>query len=1409
MKAVVRSVIIMALLFCPLNTAVFAEDCTPLPTGTGADFEITKPYCVTAGSYNYGFVNIHSGGKLTFQDGNIDFWAKSILVENKGSLIAGAPGAPIAKKITIHLYGKETDEGITCKTTTGPPSSPDFICGVAKDRWTGKGGNGYALRGDVEDQFYAYEKLKTDQDRDKQGKEINSFFGRKVLGVSYGGTLQMFGKKGATYPEPDRTAIIKAPLKKRGDTHMDMDRFVDWKAGTKIVIYPKGKPNRRVEVQTIKSVDIDANDRHASLILEAPGITYLDDGKDDYVVVAMDPSGTSWARLEGDIDNKSGKTLTLDREVDWEAGDRIVVTTTDYLPGHSEELEIIDIKDKRKITFKADEQEGIKYPHNGTKYPLQDKHNIPKRLTDEGFKIREVETRAAVALLTRNIRIVSEGNNYGESLPVAGADGYFGGHTIVRQGFNQFQMQGVELRQLGQGGRAARGPVNFFLTRQAPADTYVRDCSINESMTHWIELRGAHNVLLERNVGYKSIGHGFVLAEGTEIENTLRGNIGIFARAAVENDGQNPRKVPGIAANPASGKDTLIQDAGDAVHPSVFFIANGYNTFDHNMAAGAGTCGACYWIVPAKHGALSGDQFSRDRKTYAGIQSTDMISAPLKSFRGNFCSTAMHSLITIGSVGTCDGVFDADKADKKGVIRPLFDSKLDSLNPKTIIDFGANLVAGIRADCDNIKGDCVKRDCDQYYNPRDKEQMDKYNKCSEDCSKMAESCNSICNKGSTGMCAVTVIEDYTSSFHWASTNVSAIWLRTNWFLMTDSVLTDVLNGGLTMVSGGTYDQVINGYWALTRKSAFIGNTQPWNPMNKENPGNPYATPAGPVNWKSPLKCAPSEKFCALIDEGISFPTENFSVYQRLYNIYDGPVYQETNAFLNINKIPIDCNLGPKEGQRICNSLYMYGSGGRGLGIPRAKEASGDIKIGDCILPNAAIGWKQPNGFYYPPAFYSRNLHFDNVDLRHFIIIPLFEAGTYNVNAGKVTDGYCTYNQNDAKGLFANSWTDVDRQTELNDEDGTLSGLANTISVNNDEFFSVPLQPDECLSEKTCFQVPYDYVTAVVFPDEATKKRKINDEDYKKEWGDDCKTQACYGVPIYRQLLKDGEEAGPQQMARMMGGGIFQRSTMIYNNGVYFIDTAVSEGKQKKTVKTAPDEKPMLNKFIGGKKYDFFLLYAKSDGKAHTRVTFQVYVGKNLDEEAFKKNNVKMIRVYTKKPEPLGDSKYTDGIVVTALTDWENNWPRAYDRGTGIMEVTIDMSPFQGAFEAAKEENCRPASFCKWDSDKKQCKYANNPINPTPYDASEGDKVCQWAVKAPECPKGGCYGFQVTLPPDFQADDNSAEGKESIYRATAKTVKRYGERKKDWCPDWKKTPATGAGQDACDYDKNKIALPDCR
>ena len=163
------------------------------------------------------------------------------------------------------------------------------------------------------------------------------------------------------------------------------------------------------------------------------------------------------------------------------------------------------------------------------------------------------------------------------------------------------QVQGVQFRQLGQGGIIGRYAVHFHMARKVQPDTFVKDSSIDESMTRWITVHGTQGVLLARNVGWKSIGHGFYIEDGTETDNKIYANIGILARAGVENS-QNPRQVPGILAHP-NLTDNRDPYATDWQHPSVFWIMNGWNDFEYNMAAGAGSCGICYWL-PA--GANSG-----------------------------------------------------------------------------------------------------------------------------------------------------------------------------------------------------------------------------------------------------------------------------------------------------------------------------------------------------------------------------------------------------------------------------------------------------------------------------------------------------------------------------------------------------------------------------------------------------------------------------------------------------------------------------------------------------------------------------------------------------------------------------------------------------------------------------------
>ena len=207
-----------------------------------------------------------------------------------------------------------------------------------------------------------------------------------------------------------------------------------------------------------------------------------------------------------------------------------------------------------------------------------------------------------MALLSRSIRIVSAGDAGG------GCDVPSGKPPAIRTapiwsyppGIQELQIQGVEFAQLGQGGRLGHYPVHFHMARQMPDDTYrqrLLDQRIDDPLDRPALAPTASP--LPRNVGYKSIGHGYYLEDGTEIDNKLYSNLGIFARAAVDNP-QNPRKVPGILApGPIHHGRRTFPTIPTTQHPSVFWITNGWNDFVGNMAAGAGLAPA--WFVPAKN----------------------------------------------------------------------------------------------------------------------------------------------------------------------------------------------------------------------------------------------------------------------------------------------------------------------------------------------------------------------------------------------------------------------------------------------------------------------------------------------------------------------------------------------------------------------------------------------------------------------------------------------------------------------------------------------------------------------------------------------------------------------------------------------------------------------------------------
>ncbi len=1448
-------------------TPTTCKDGMPLPSqalemgGTDAlqpDLLVTGVCKVAAAKkYFYGNVNIYGGGSLEFEQPasgspDIDFWASSIIVEANGALTVGAAspyGTPrLADKqggfLTIHLYGanqsvndsgkpvdpaKTPGQGVLCKSPlTEDADKNEVPCGIPPKVWQSNGGavldgcGAASITKDsscipglptaAKDYFYDYGPLYGDS-KCSNGKtfEVSNgkalcgsaaatgkvgYFGYKVLAVSYGGRLVLRGYKGAA------------------------------------------------------------------------------DGLDNNHLA----TGNSWMRLGGDV--SSGTSLTVDgtpAERWWLPSDgtrdQIVVTTTDYLPGHSELLTIGQVQGD-DVTFTP----AIKWFHSGKRYKIDlgaAKARLEAAGMDKSLVAKGAETRAAVALLTRSIRIVSEGDGIVETpnphvetykeasdrtlCPDGKSKGcyYFGGHTVFRQGFKEVQIQGVEFVNLGQGGKLGHYPVHFHMARQVPPGTIVKDSAVNELNTRWYVVHDTQGVTFQRDVGWKSIGHGYYLENGTEADNNFYSDIGIFARAAIDND-QNPRKIPGILADNQGRSDFNLHpkppDVADVAnpgfpyrsdneYPAVFWISNGWNNFQGDMAAGAGACGSSYWFVPLANSDMpdvptaansSNGHMKWDDGTgvfsYAGMQRNDVFagSSAIESFYKNSATSTMMSLQTTADAPNCDGFIAADEKDPATLKTPFVrEIKSFAAKPKRRVLPGRNPNNATGPDLAN----------DTFY-PR-AVGLKKTTRCPAaatqvaglptryDCSpppkgKLA----SPCNDGSTFPpndpnnpelpCAPTVIDHFTSSFHWAQGNVSAVWLRPIWYLVANSVVTDVQQGGVTFVTGGdvTRSSIISGYWGLLRDSILVGHTQPQDETHR------FTLDIGPFNSftkaTDKLECAPLEgsgdipSYCLNAAQGISLPVSGFFSNQRLENIYDGPSYRDSTAYLDVSVA--GCQPNGYNGAGGC----IYGTN-TVSGI--LKDPTPNSKT-PCYLPNAAIAWKQPNGFYYPPAFHANNLYFGDVDIRHFVIDPLFkafdgstkatgdfgQAGTYITDDEAVKSVYCIPAKVNPANYF-NDFTGIDRQTELNDDDGTLTGLSNdvqktleppnvlkqTISVNEDDFFTAPVEAPECASnigknvepgnacsspKKTAPPVtaktsPYDYVSTVIYH---VAEGNI--------WDADCSNPQCYGVPLYRQFLagdpgdlknRTGQTREWQHwiankcdidqtttkcrwpFIRMSGTALSTRETLTLNNGTYYIDTTVPKstqdteqyntqigGRSKTSFVNVFQPDTQINpdhKFIGT--YNVFFVYAKPS----TRQTYQIYLGKDATAADIKPIQVALhnleVKTLGNEPwlPPADTSQVAKNGIISVTVDF-----------TKLTDGTLDIVPKNGL--------CEPHTFCK--ASGETCGSALTATDPlviaNPEIKEQAQAVCsQWAVKDLDCPPKGCYGFSFTIPKTgFTADATLAD-----------------------------------------------------
>ena len=240
------------------------------------------------------------------------------------------------------------------------------------------------------------------------------------------------------------------------------------------------------------------------------------------------PLSRTWVRL-GDSVQSGDTAISLNEPVTgWKAGDRIIVTVTNHTYGKggpTTEERIIKKIDGSKIEL----EKGLAYAHLGTG-----------------------DFRAEVADLSRNVTI--------ESADPKGLRG----HTMYHAG-SAGSISYAEFRHLGKAGVLGRYSVHFHLCGDTMRGSSVVGASIWDSDNRWLTIHGTNYLVVRDCVGYKSLGHGFFLEDGTEVYNVLDRNLAVGAKRT--------KRLP---------KQVLPFDANDGAG---FWWANSLNTFTRNVAA--------------------------------------------------------------------------------------------------------------------------------------------------------------------------------------------------------------------------------------------------------------------------------------------------------------------------------------------------------------------------------------------------------------------------------------------------------------------------------------------------------------------------------------------------------------------------------------------------------------------------------------------------------------------------------------------------------------------------------------------------------------------------------------------------------------------------------------------------------
>jgi hypothetical protein len=314
------------------------------------------------------------------------------------------------------------------------------------------------------------------------------------------------------------------------------------------------------------------------------------------------PLSRTWVKL-GATAQPGDASVTLDETVTgWRVGDELIVTGSKRGPrrGSYRDGNSVMGTEERRIT-------GIDGKTIRLDKPLEREH------------YGTGEFRSEVANLSRNVIV--------ESADPAGVRG----HTMYHA-YSQGGISYARFAHLGKERMLGRYAIHFHLVGDTMRGSQVLGVSIVDSHNRWVTIHGTEYLVVRDCVGYRSVGHGFFMEDGTEVYNLLDRNLGVQSYAA--------KSLP---------KQVLAFDQNDG---AAFWWANGRNTIVRNVACENDQYGFRYDMQHSKYFNSTLGVRMPDGKT----REVDVRTIPNWRFEDN----ESHTEGVAGMVVACNGSSQPD-----------------------------------------------------------------------------------------------------------------------------------------------------------------------------------------------------------------------------------------------------------------------------------------------------------------------------------------------------------------------------------------------------------------------------------------------------------------------------------------------------------------------------------------------------------------------------------------------------------------------------------------------------------------------------------------------------------------------------------------------------------------------------